>query len=476
MLLLKWKPLRTSIACPKWRVENGQMRFALWDDSHADLYACECCGGDSALLFPALGDVGFGVLASWAGLGEHIRILRSTSERRQNEASRGLTSFLNPKEKVSITAEPRPKLPIALLLLLLLLQLLLLLLLLPRRLLPLLLLRQLPAACCCCCCLLPLASCWLPAAAAAAAACCCRLAFASCLLPAAAAAACCCRLAFASCLLPAAAAAAAAACYLLPAACCLRLLLLLLQPLFPNALPLAGCVDVSEKPVTHLKLTPPPHNGVGREEDSLINCSMIQPKPPKVDLEKLMLYTGEVMRFECEMVNGEPEDEMRRLVIAYYLADDEVAVFEEPVRNSGHMGGRFSEKRRIKNPATGEYFKLSDLFVGQTVVIAAQPLRITRADEHCLQYLEAHPEEFPYASPVACARRILPLAAEPEMQDEKGVEPDRLKDLAAAAGVYLVDHEVVTLLRHFGARGMQSAFCDVPLGQGYVSPDLQMTR
>ena len=33
---------------------------------------------------------------------------------------------------------------------------------------------------------------------------------------------------------------------------------------------------------------------------------------------------------------------------------------EEPVRNSGHMGGRFSEKRRIVNPATGEYFKLSE--------------------------------------------------------------------------------------------------------------------
>lgn len=211
-----------------------------------------------------------------------------------------------------------------------------------------------------------------------------------------------------------------------------------------------GCLDVSEKPVTHAKLTPPPHSGVGREEDSLINCQMIQPKPPKVNLEKLMLYTGEVMRFECEMVNGEPEDELRRLVIAYYLADDEVAVFEEPVRNSGHMGGRFSEKRRIKNPATGEYFKLTDLFVGQTVVIAAQPLRITRADEHCLQYLEAHPEEFPYASPVACAHRIMPLKDEPEMQDEKGIEPERLKDLAAKSGIYLVDHELVTLLRHFG--------------------------
>ena len=28
-----------------------------------------------------------------------------------------------------------------------------------------------------------------------------------------------------------------------------------------------GCIDVSEKPVKHLKFTPPPHNGVGREED-----------------------------------------------------------------------------------------------------------------------------------------------------------------------------------------------------------------
>ena len=30
-----------------------------------------------------------------------------------------------------------------------------------------------------------------------------------------------------------------------------------------------------------------------------------------------------------------------------------------------------------------------DFFVGQTVTIAAQPLQIVRADEHCLQFLEA---------------------------------------------------------------------------------------
>jgi len=32
--------------------------------------------------------------------------------------------------------------------------------------------------------------------------------------------------------------------------------------------------------------------------------------------------------------NGEPEDELRRLVIAYYLADDEVAVFEAQGKSS----------------------------------------------------------------------------------------------------------------------------------------------
>jgi len=216
---------------------------------------------------------------------------------------------------------------------------------------------------------------------------------------------------------------------------------------------MANRIDVSEKPIRHLKLNPPPHNGIGKPEDSIVNCQMIQPKAPKVDLVKLMVLTGEVLRFECKMMNGEPEDELRRLVIAYYPADDEMAVFEIPVRNSGHMGGKFSDKRKIVNPDTGEYFKLTDLFVGQTVTVAAQPLQITRADEHALQFLEARPEEFPWADPVACSQRLLPLAEVPAMNDPAGIHPDHLKQLAADAGVHIVDHEVITLLRNFGVEG-----------------------
>jgi len=209
-------------------------------------------------------------------------------------------------------------------------------------------------------------------------------------------------------------------------------------------------IDVSEKPVRHIKLAPPPHNGIGKPEDSLINTQMIQPKAPKIDLEKMMVLTGEVLRFECKMANGEPEDELRKLVIAFYPADDETAVFEMPVRNSGHMGGKFAKKERKMNPETGEYFKLSDFYVGKTVYIASQPLQITRADEHCMQYLEARPQEFPYADPVACCKRLAPLVNEPEMNDPMGIEPDRLRELAYEAGVPIVDHEIITLLRRFG--------------------------
>ncbi|CAJ1399600.1 unnamed protein product [Effrenium voratum] len=214
-----------------------------------------------------------------------------------------------------------------------------------------------------------------------------------------------------------------------------------------------GRIDVSEKPLTHTKLLPPPHTGVGKEEDSLLNCTMIQPKPPKIDLERMLVHGSEALRFECKMINGEPEDELRRLCISFYPADGELSAFEVPVRNSGHMGGRFSEKRMTKNPATGEHFKLADLFVGQVITLAAQPLQIIRADERCLQFLEARPEEFPYADPVACSKRLLPLADTAEMQDPAGIHPDHLKDLAAEAGIAMVDHEIITLLRSFGVPG-----------------------
>merc|ERR1719183_1848012 len=125
-------------------------------------------------------------------------------------------------------------------------------------------------------------------------------------------------------------------------------------------------------------------------------------------------------------------------------------VTELQARNSGFIGGRFSKKVKMKNPDTGVYFTLSDLAVGKYVTINAHPLVIIRADERALQYLEANPDIFPYSDPVLVARKLAPLRDEPQLQDPAGVDPDLIKYLAPQAGVDLIDHEIITLIRFFG--------------------------
>lgn len=221
----------------------------------------------------------------------------------------------------------------------------------------------------------------------------------------------------------------------------------------------AAILDVSVPPIKHTALPPPPHNGVGREEDSLLNVLMVRPVPPKPDLVRLMTLSGEILRFEAKMVNGSPEDEIRKLIIGYFPADDMVACWEIPGRNSGFVGGPFCKKTRMKNVDTGTYFKLTDFAVGKYVTLKAHPLLITRADEHTLQYTEANTDVFPFADPYLVASRLADLRECPEMQDPQGIDPDSLKDLAAAAGVGMIDHEIITLLRFFGVDQMEGIPC-----------------
>jgi len=211
----------------------------------------------------------------------------------------------------------------------------------------------------------------------------------------------------------------------------------------------ANVINVETPPLKHTALAPPPHIGPGTTEDSLINVQMIRPKPPKQDLERMMKLTGEVLRFECKMVTGQPEDEIRRLIILYYPMDHEVMVVELQARNSGFTGGKFCRKCRMVNPDTGVYFKVTDFAVGRHVTIKSHPLVVIRADEHCLQYLEANPELFPYADPALVARKLAPLRDEPQLQDPAGADPDLVKYLCPQAGIELIDHEIITLIRFF---------------------------
>ena len=82
-----------------------------------------------------------------------------------------------------------------------------------------------------------------------------------------------------------------------------------------------------------------PYNGYGAIEDSLQNCLSLDPKPPRRDMHKLMNKDKIILRFKIKMVDTDTHkhsatDLGRRFVLSYFMMDDTLMVFEEPIRNS----------------------------------------------------------------------------------------------------------------------------------------------
>jgi len=133
---------------------------------------------------------------------------------------------------------------------------------------------------------------------------------------------------------------------------------------------------------------PPPHNGYGTEEDSLGSCLFLMPKVPKTDFHKLQEYDGVHLRFGAKFANvRNPVDENRRFILTLYCATDQLSIFEKLERNSGFLAGKFLEKSKLKNPATGSYFHWGDFSIGNKVVVNDYVFEITEADEFTLRWL-----------------------------------------------------------------------------------------
>merc|ERR1719456_563340 len=111
-----------------------------------------------------------------------------------------------------------------------------------------------------------------------------------------------------------------------------------------------------------------------------------------------MTHSDQVLRYEACMANSLPEDEKRTFIIGVFLADDSVAVWELRQRNSGHSEGKFAERSKKSNRATGSTFKPQDFFVGADVEINAVPFHILKADEYTLRYMEEHADTFQMAN------------------------------------------------------------------------------
>ncbi|KAI9224143.1 hypothetical protein BC828DRAFT_374252 [Blastocladiella britannica] len=152
----------------------------------------------------------------------------------------------------------------------------------------------------------------------------------------------------------------------------------------------------------------PPYNGFGSEEDSLQSCLHLVLQPPKKEFKRLQ--ETRVLRFVAAMESRHREDKTRRFVISVYLPDEEVSIYEPPIRNNGTLGGKFLEKCRVLVPGATKqapkYYTARDFAVGGAVHINKHTFRLLDADEYVYKFMEANAEIFTAASPENVVQKL----------------------------------------------------------------------
>lgn len=158
-------------------------------------------------------------------------------------------------------------------------------------------------------------------------------------------------------------------------------------------------VDVEQRLRDLPKMEIPPYNNFGSMEDSLQSCLSLIPQPPKKDFIKMLENDHKVLRFEAVMDSVRPEDNGRRFIISYRLADDMMMIYEPPVRNSGIIGGKFLERTRVAKPNCPPdqplFYGPQDFYIGAVIEVFRHRFVITNADAYVLNYMEEHRDQFP---------------------------------------------------------------------------------
>ncbi|KAK6091135.1 hypothetical protein BDEG_24632 [Batrachochytrium dendrobatidis JEL423] len=126
------------------------------------------------------------------------------------------------------------------------------------------------------------------------------------------------------------------------------------------------------------------------------NVTLIGNEPShKKDFKKLILYDGVKLRYLACLKSNKQVDRDRKFVITYHLADDTISVFEPCSRNSGIIGGKFLEQRRIKKPITSKFYESSDFSIGADLIFYNHHFVVIGADDYAIKFMDVNPELFP---------------------------------------------------------------------------------
>ena len=142
-------------------------------------------------------------------------------------------------------------------------------------------------------------------------------------------------------------------------------------------------------------------------------------------------------------------------------------VYEICDKNSGRIGGKFMERKKHKNPATGRYYEEKDFLIGHTILLNGYRFQIQGGDEYTEKYMEDNAETFPMASLTYVINKIKEGAHGHHSLQDYAVHLMRTLDANGdgflsfeefksgldRAGLLVTDHEMHTIVRHFDKNG-----------------------
>jgi len=156
-------------------------------------------------------------------------------------------------------------------------------------------------------------------------------------------------------------------------------------------------VDVKGPAAELPKRELPPWNGYGSLEDSEQYCKRLAPIPPQKDFIKALHYDKQALRYELRMISLKPENNRRKFIMTYRLADDMLSVYERIIRNSGVLGGKYLLPCRVVKPGCGTsdhpvYYSPADFAIGSVITLFKHRFEIVNCDEAVLTILEQNPD------------------------------------------------------------------------------------
>merc|ERR1711988_104053 len=224
----------------------------------------------------------------------------------------------------------------------------------------------------------------------------------------------------------------------------------------------------------------PPYTGYGSEEDSLGSFYSLVPKPPHQNWAKYFENDKKILRFVAQLDTNAPEDRARLFIISYYLADDTIGVYEPPARNSGFMGGKFMERCRAKAPASDQFYKPTDMFVGAVMEFRKHRFVLIEADEYTLNYMEN--KKFPSSDVNTIVEKLKDKFRESSVlirdafrRFDRGhsgaLNMAEFRDALKQFNFDVTDQELITIMRKFDPNGDGSIrydeFCATVLEDDY---------